>query len=188
MTEYTQEQFNQDVILFNKCCGSLEIDDQTTDEDAVGIIKGQVKIVNEELIETITALSENDMVEVLDGIVDVKFTVVWLSELVKSCKVWDEQHLGTIPVWSQLIPAMQIVDQMFDDSTMFEAMRRVAENNMSKFTTDYDVVEKWVDGVDFDVTIDSTVVDGISYFCIKDANGKIRKKADFVGVTLEDLV
>jgi len=147
--------------------------------------------VNEEVLETIAAMSKNDMVEVLDGVVDVQYTLCWLEYI---CNI--AAQLPNCPVMNtSQVCWLEVVDvlrrscwSLLTHHAHLEAMRRVAENNNSKFTTSYDEVVEWVGGVEFTATIGKTVVDGVEYFCIKDVNGKIRKKAGFVGVDLSDLV
>jgi hypothetical protein len=188
---YTKQQFEQDVILFNQCCGSvLPTEDMTTDE-IKAIIQRQVKIVNEELLETITALSEGNLVELLDGIADVRYTLVWLTKIsevadkLPNAPIMDHSLNGWLEVMR--VTVAECCD-VFPEDIILEASRRVAENNNSKFTTDCDVAQQWADGVDFMVKIEEAVVDGVSYFCLRDNNGKIRKKADFVSVELGDLL
>ena len=188
---YTAGQFEKDVILFNQCCGSqLPTEDMTTDE-IKAIIQRQVKIVNEELLETITALSEGNIVELLDGIVDVRYTLVWLKEISKvadglpNAPIMDHSLNGWLEVMRVTLNECRDV---FPEDIILEAMRRVAENNASKFTTDYSVAEEWADSVEFMVKIEEAVVDGVSYFCMRDNNEKIRKHVGFVGVDLSDLV
>ena len=188
---YSNEQFEKDVILFNQCCGSkLPTEDMTTDE-IKAIIQRQVKIVNEELLETITALSEGNIVELLDGLVDVRYTLVWLKEISKvadklpNAPIMDHSLNGWLEV---MRVALNECRDVFPEDVILEASRRVAENNNSKFTTDCSVAQEWADGVDFMVKIEEAVVDGVSYYSIKDTLGKIRKHAGFVGVDLGDLV
>lgn len=187
---YSVEQFKEAVILFNQCCGSvLPTEDMTTDE-IKAIIQRQVKIVNEELLETVTALSEGNLVELLDGLVDVRYTIIWLKHLLQAAT-----DIGVEPIvpatalpWLDVAAVVERCQELFTPEVLLEAMRRVALNNSSKFTMDYSVAQEWADGVDFMVKIEEAVVDGLSYYCIKDMLGKIRKKADFVVVDLSDLV
>jgi hypothetical protein len=162
-----------------------------TDDEILAIISRQIAIVNEEVLETITAMSKNDMVEVLDGVVDVQYTLCWLEYIcniaaqLPNCPVMNASQVGWLDVVEKLLISCR---SLLTCEVHLEAMRRVAENNNSKFTTDYSVAQQWVDGVDFEAVVAETVVEGIAYYCIKDANGKIRKKTGFVGVSLDDLI
>ena len=187
---YSVEQFKEAVILFNRCCGSVIPDEIMPSDEIDTIITRQIAIVNEEVLETITALSKGDMVEVLDGVVDVRYTMVWLKHLLQAAT-----DIGVEPIvpatalpWLDVVGVVERCQELFTPEVLLEAMRRVALNNSSKFTMDYSVAEEWADGADFIVKIEEAVVDGVSYFCMRDNNEKIRKHVGFVGVTLEDLV
>jgi hypothetical protein len=188
---YSVEQFREDIILFNKCCGGAIPHEQMTTDEVLAIVSRQIAIVNEEVLETIAAMSTNDMVEVLDGLVDVEYTLFWLEYVcniaatLPNCPEMRPSQVGWLDVVERLMISCRL---LFTRKVHLEAMRRIAENNNSKFTTDYSVAQQWVDGVDFEAVVSETVVDSITYYCIKDANGKIRKKACFVGVDLSDLV
>lgn len=192
---YSVEQFKDEVILFNRCCGSKVPTVDMSSDEIETIITRQIAIVNEEVLETITALSKGDMVEVLDGVVDVQYTATWLQHLFKSTA-----GIGVEPFvpesalhWLDVLTVVERCQELFTPEVLLEAMRRIALNNSSKFTTDCRVAQDWAaihnsSDLGFLVCDDEAVIDGVSYFCIKDVNGKIRKKADFVGVDLSDLV
>lgn len=184
MTQYTQDQFDADVAFFNRCCGRSI---PTTQEEFDREVLMQQRLVQEESTETMIALIENDVVGILDGLVDTLFTTSWLVHLLKECQDKGFVVSQLLNTWLNCIPINE-VGQLFDEATVLEAMRRVAVNNMSKFTADKEQAERWAAGVDFVVAIEEAVVDDVTYYAIKDENGKIRKKADFVGVDLSDLV
>jgi hypothetical protein len=187
---YSVEQFKDEVILFNRCCGS-KVPTATMSSDEIDtIITRQIAIVNEEVLETITALSKGDMVEVLDGIVDMRYTIVWLKHLLQAAT--DIGVEAAIPAtalhWLDVADVVKRCQELFTPEVLLEAMRRIASNNSSKFTTDAAVAKEWADNAGFTAYLDEAVIDGVSFYCIKDVNGKIRKKAGFVGVTLGDLI
>ena len=184
MIQYSQEQFDKDVVFFNRACGRTI---PTTQEEFDCEVLQQQRLVQEESTETMIALIENDVVGILDGLVDALFTTSWLVHLLKECQDKGFVVSQLLNTWLSCIPINE-VGQLFDETTVLEAMQRIAVNNASKFTTDYSVAQLWADGVDFVVAIEEAVVDDVTYYAIKDENGKIRKKADFVGVDLSDLV
>ena len=187
---YSAEQFKDEVILFNRCCGSKVPTLDMSSDEIDSIINRQIAIVNEEVLETITALSKGDMVEVLDGVVDVQYTKAWLQHLLQASA--DAGVEPSVPdsalYWLDVVGVVDRCRELFTPEVLLEAMRRVALNNSSKFTMDRATAEEWADGVDFMVRVDEAVVDGVSYFCMRDNNEKIRKHVGFVGVDLSDLV
>lgn len=183
-TQYTQEQFDQDVSFFNRCCGRTI---PTTQEEFDREVMQQQRLVQEESTETMIALIEDDAVEILDGLIDTLYTTSWLVHILKECQDKGFVVSQLLNTWLNCIPINE-VGQLFDEQTVLEAMQRVAVNNNTKFTTDKEQAQRWADGVDFVVAIEEAVVDDVTYYAIKDENGKIRKRADFVGVDLSDLV
>ena len=182
-TQYTQEQFDQDVSFFNRCCGKTI---PTTQEEFDREVMQQQRLVQEESTETMIALIENDVVGILDGLVDTLFTTSWLVHILKECQDKGFVVSQLLNTWLNCIPINE-VGQLFDEATVLEASQRVAVNNVSKFTTDYSVAQRWAAAMP-EYELSDVTVDGVVYFCLKDAAGKIRKHCDYVSVDLSDLV
>lgn len=125
------------------------------DNVSVDKLKAQMKVFIEEAKETEDAFENKDAVELLDGICDSFVTLAGLMQMAEK--------------------AGFKVD---------EALKRVNENNLSKFPTyvtlkakqEYDA-NGWHQFFDTD------------YHCwiLKDSNGKIRKPVGFVPVVIDDL-
>jgi NTP pyrophosphatase (non-canonical NTP hydrolase) len=115
-------------------------------------VDNQLSYIFEELSEAITAFEEGDRVEVLDGAADLFVTVAGL---------------------------LQIMEQQgYDVNT---ALRRVNQNNMSKFPQ---VGESFSYGPDYNVRLNTNY----ARYVIKDSVGKVRKPNNFQGVYLTDLI
>ena len=183
MTQYSQEQFDKDVAFFNHCCGRSI---PTTQEEFDREVVQQQRLVQEESTETMIALIENDVVGILDGLVDTLFTTSWLVHILKECQDKGFVVSQLLNTWLNCIPINE-VGQLFDEATVLEASQRVAVNNVSKFTTDYSVAQRWAAAMP-EYELSDVTVDGVVYFCLKDAAGKIRKHCDYVSVDLSDLV
>ena len=182
-TQYSQEQFDQDVAFFNRACGRTI---PTTQEEFDREVLMQQRLVQEESTETMIALIENDVVEILDGLVDVLYTTSWLVHLLQECQEKGFVVSQLLNTWLSCIPINE-VGQLFDETTVIEAMQRVAANNSSKFTADKEQAERWAVAMPEHELSDVTV-DGVVYWCLKDGCGKIRKHCDYVSVDLSDLV
>ena len=182
-TQYTQEQFDQDVAFFNRACGRSI---PTTQEEFDREVLMQQRLIQEESTETKIALIENNPVEILDGLTDVLYTTSWLAHILKECQDKGFVVSQLLNTWLSCIPINE-VGQLFDEATVLEAMQRVAVNNSSKFTADKEQAERWAAAMP-EYQLSDVTVDGVVYWCLKDENGKIRKHCDFVSVDLSDLV
>lgn len=182
-TQYTQEQFDQDVSFFNRCCGRTI---PTTQEEFDREVLMQQRLVQEESTETMIALIENDAVEILDGLVDVLYTTSWLVHLLKECQEKGFVVSQLLNTWLNCIPINE-VGQLFDEATVLEAMQRVAVNNSSKFTAVKEQAERWKLAMP-EYELSDVAVDGVVYWCLRDEAVKIRKHCDYVSVDLSDLV
>ena len=182
-TQYTQEQFDQDVSFFNRCCGRTI---PTTQEEFDREVLMQQRLVQEESTETMIALIENDVIEILDGLVDTLFTTSWLVHILKECQDKGFVVSQLLNTWLNCIPVNE-VGQLFDEATVLEAMRRVVVNNSSKFTAVKEQAQRWKLAMP-KYQLSEVVVDGVVYFCLRDGAGKIRKNCDYVSVDLSDLV
>ena len=121
----------------------------------------QIERIQEELNELREAIKYNDKVEVLDGVVDILFTVLPLPEM--------------------LYEAGYKVEP---------ACMEVAKNNLTKFTTSYDVAVKTAEkyGEEY-CYIDSTQYNGITYYVVKrKEDQKVLKVVGYESVNLEKFV
>ena len=183
MTQYSQEQFDQDVAFFNTACGKTI---PTTQEEFDREVLMQQRLVQEESTETMIALIENDVLEILDGLVDTLFTTSWLVHILKECQDKGFVVSQLLNTWLSCIPINE-VGQLFDEATVLEAMQRVAVNNMSKFTAVKEQAQRWAAAMP-EYQLSDVTVDGVVYFCLRDEAVKIRKHCDYVSVDLSDLV
>lgn len=119
----------------------------------------------EELSESITALEENNPVEILDGAIDEFYIVCG---------------------------KLAILDKM--GYNVEEGIRRVCENNLSKFPQQSESGSEAVFALDNRYTIEgrgifNKTLKAFQVFTVyRDANGKIRKPEGFVPVDLSDCV
>ena len=181
--QYSQEQFDQDVSFFNRACGRSI---PTTQEEFDREVLMQQRLVQEESTETMMALINDDVVEILDGLVDTLFTTSWLVHLITSCADKGFGISQMLGVWLDCIPINQ-VGAFFDESVVLEAMHRVALNNASKFTADRHRAEIWAASAT-EYVLSEVVVDDVVYFCLKDQSGKVRKHLEYAPVYLGDLI
>jgi hypothetical protein len=195
---YTEQDFIKECILFNRLCGNQLFGEGSLTYDKVSpakcatIFQKQLAIVHEEFDEMLQAAAAKDRVELLDGVVDVKVTLVWLMELMKSFdgeipKAYLGDYYKDVLRLANIYQAHKLFENCFSPEYLMEACRRVAENNLSKYTIDKAVAEKWQSGSPV-LNIRSSVVDGTVYYCLVNAEGKVKKPNNFVPVYLEDLV
>lgn len=123
----------------------------------------QSALLVEEAKETLGASKEFDPVELLDGVVD---TFVILSYLIKQ------------------------LDQAGFDFGL--ALDKVMSNNDTKiFNSYYEAVE--AKGLiekakDIECNVESSVVDGLPYYTVRNEAGKVQKPVHFVAVDLTDCI
>lgn len=122
-------------------------------------IKTQCSYLVEEVLEVKEGCRNGDWENVLKEVADVNFVAAYLRTLVEAA-----------------------------GCDYGKAFRKVCDNNMQKFTTSFDLAEKWlherkdVDGCH----IEETEFDGVSYFCVRrDSDGKLLKFKDFPEVNLK---
>jgi len=123
-------------------------------------LQNQVKLIVEEVNETMRDAEAKDITGVLDGCVDVLVTAIGLKQQLESLGI---------------------------DVNL--ALRLVSENNLGKFTKDHSLAEETAkkyskDGIPSRVSASN--YEGDTYFSIKDNNNKIRKPIGFVPVKLTD--
>lgn len=105
----------------------------------------------------------NPLLEALDGCVDVSVTYTALVEMLESRGL-----------------------------NVSAGAERILKNNDDKMFTDFNdacaEALKLQEELGEPITVCTSVVDGVEFYCLKDENGKVRKKVGFVGVDLSDLL
>lgn len=105
----------------------------------------------------------NPLLEALDGCVDVSVTYTALVEMLESRGL-----------------------------NVSAGAERILKNNDSKVFTDFNEAQveahKLQDELGEPIVVCTSVVDGVEWYCLKDGNGKVRKKVAFVEVDLSDLL
>ena len=197
--EYYHGKLKEGVKLFNTLmAGDFETD---TLESQCKRINLQLGIVAQELYEEYFKFFAKDQLEELDAIADVLFVV---SELERQLSILSEleqtnsaaaeyianniNHSALNLLSSAIGLFYETFTEHYDLDVILEATDRVIENNMSKFTTDKEEAEKWEAPTKENLVLSETVVNGVTYYCLKNENGKVRKKKGFKSVALKDLV
>ena len=155
-----QDYYNQ-IISWNTKAGVKDHTYGTLDwERAVEL---QSKLLVEESTETISAISHGDMVELLDGAVD---TFVILSKLLDMLEKAGFDVEGGI---------QQIID-----------------NNQKKIFNSYyeacEAKEKLEQRDDLEYYVETATLNGLSFYTVRRADGKIAKPIGFVAVELKEFV
>lgn len=188
---YYYEVLTPKVVLFNTLVGG---DFKTlSEEDKASRIDLQIDIVSEELIKEYAVFFAKDQIEELDAIADVLFTVSYLQYQLKVC---DEQGLNNLDinhdrlqfVMSQIGLFFESMYTHFDLDIIIKATNLVVENNMLKFTTDKEDFDKWKAPAKEKLTPSEQTVDGVTYYCLVNENGKVRKRKGFKVMDLSGLV
>lgn len=189
--DYYYEALTPKVVLFNTLVGG---DFKTlSEEDKASRIDLQIDIVSEELIKEYAVFFAKDRIEELDAIADVLFTVSYLQYQLKVC---DEQGLHYLDInhdrlqflMSQIELFFETMYTHFDLDIIIKATDLVVENNMLKFTTDKEDFDKWKAPAKEALTPSEQTVDGVTYYCLVNENGKVRKRKGFPTVDLSGLV
>lgn len=188
---YYYEVLTPKVVLFNTLVGG---DFKTlSEEDKASRIDLQIDIVSEELIKEYAVFFAKDQIEELDAIADVLFTVSYLQYQLKVC---DEQFLTELDInhdrlqflMSQIGLFFESMYTHFDLDIIIKATDLVVDNNMLKFTTDKEAFDKWKSPAKENLTPSEQTVDGLTYYCLVNENGKVRKRKGFKIVDLTGLV
>lgn len=190
-SDYYYEVLTPKVVLFNTLVGGDF--KELSEEDKASRIDLQIDIVSEELIKEYAVFFAKDQVEELDAIADVLFTVSYLQYQLKVC---DEQGLHKLDInhdrlqflMSQIGLFFESMYTHFDLDIIIKATDLVVENNMLKFTTDQQEFDTWVSPDGEDLTSSEQTVDDVTYYCLVNENGKVRKRKDFNIVDLTGLV
>lgn len=151
------EQIEQRIKQWNERCGNTSCNEQDTLDDVVRKVMPQAKVILEEAKELVFALEAKDENEIKDGIADVLFT------------------------------SLRLVSLLGDKYDVLGMLNAVCDNNDLKYTTDQvdfftagGIWDKLSDGCKYEVT----QIDGITYYCLKNENGKVVKPKDFPKVDL----
>lgn len=198
-SEYYYGKLLKDVILFNKLSNGDFL--QCSLEEKVKLVNLQIAIVGEELYEEYFKYYGKDDLETLDAISDVLFTCSYYEYMMQHISELEQESLEVSEYVNSHIDlnAMDMLSHglelfyktfsnLYDLDIVIEATDRVIENNMSKFTTDKEEAEKWESPKGENLNLSETVVNDVVYYCLKNENGKVRKKKGFKQVKLQDLV
>ena len=197
--EYYHGKLKEGVKLFNTLmAGDFETD---TLENQCKRINLQLGIVAQELYEEYFKFFAKDQLEELDAIGDVLFVV---SELERQLSILSEleqtnsdtaeyianniNHSALNLLSSAIGLFYETFTEHYDLDVIIETTDRVIENNLSKFTTDKEEAEKWEAPAKENLVLSETVVNGVTYYCLKNESGKVRKRKGFKSVALKDLV
>lgn len=189
--DYYYEVLTPKVVLFNTLVGGDF--KNLSEEDKASRIDLQIDIVSEELIKEYAVFFAKDQVEELDAIADVLFTVSYLQYQLKVC---DEQGLNDLDInhdrlqflMSQIGLFFESMYTHFDLDIIIKATDLVVENNMLKFTTDKEAFDKWKAPAKENLSASEQTVDGVTYYCLVNENGKVRKRKGFKVMDLSGLV
>ncbi len=120
----------------------------------------QLMLIVEEVKELQEALLTNDAVETLDAVVDIQVVLTGMQQLLDNASI-----------------------------NVAEAMKRVAANNLTKFTDSLQVAKLTVaDLKEKGITSRIEYNSEYNLYCVKDTNNKIRKPVDYKSVVLDDCV
>jgi NTP pyrophosphatase (non-canonical NTP hydrolase) len=162
---YTLQDFSDDIAFFNEACGVVSYDADSKPEDVYNGILRQYHIIAEELEELHDAAQEGNEQEMLDAVVDVLYT------------------------------SLRLVSLLEGRYNVMAGCKAVAENNALKYTTSKDRARQWQmtkmeQGMDCNL-VETDVFTGYdcgmeydTYYCIKNANGKVMKYEGFPKVDL----
>ncbi len=144
-------QLYKNVKLFNNLAG-----DNLTKQGFIN----QQKVLLEEVKEIDEGISNNDIVEILDGVVDTLY--VALGQLYK-------------------------LEQLGCD--IEGAIKRVGEDNLTKFTSSEEIAAASVSFYNSkNVNVHWTRNEDCSRYVLKDENNKVRKPIDFISTNLIEYV
>lgn len=183
-------------LTLNHIMDGKSIED-LTDEELVDKINLQSEVVALSEIEEWEAAYGKDLLETIDGVVDVIFTIYPLEVLIREAQKRNLKGINTQRISMILARGQNVINHLFTgkDGTLqwlIEANDLVIENNVSKVTTNPDEFKTW-ESPDDEPLIKSNVVvtkDGkkTTYYMLKNEFGKVRKRKGFANVSLEHIV
>lgn len=177
-------------ILFNRIVHGKPIQEYT-DSELIEAINLQNNITIEEVLETIEN-ADIDLVEELDGYADVFYTYPYLEHLIAEFNSREITQAAAKDLKLRRLQTTRHLAHMlletltFKPEIVLEAVNRVVDNNLAKFTTEPTEFNTWTYDDKFKPTQQD--IDGITYYYLTDKNGKVRKKHNFDRVVLKDLV
>lgn len=165
------------------------------DEKEVNITaKEQLNIqdnqVSEECEEFIQAYHSDDEVEMVDGLVDILFTLANFQRMNEAFEIAVQpKFLTKLGIVTVLLSEIDLITEA-EDQWLVESAKEIAINNRAKYTHDIREALSWeikeedlLDGI----TLHSNVVGSQIFYCLKDKNGKVRKHKNFKRVDLKGL-
>lgn len=197
--EYYHGKLKQEVTKFN----TLMAGDFATDtlENQCKRVNLQLDIVGQELYEEYFKFFGKDQVEELDSVADCLYVIVELERQLSILSEVEQtsqeaadyiakniNHSALNLLSSAIGLFYETFTEHFDLDLILEATDRVIENNMQKFTTDKEVAEAWEIPAKEALVLSELTLDGVTYYCLKNETGKIRKRKSFPQVKLKDLV
>jgi len=154
---YSLKKFEKDIRKFNERCGNVDCTPKMSLAETCSVVLPQAKVIVEEAKELLKACEDQNEQELLDGAVDTCVTALRL---------------------------LSLLGKRYD---LMRAAEMVMENNRLKYTKDVILANNRAmksDGSWLGFDIISTEQKGITYYCLKDQNGKIRKWEGFPKVEL----
>lgn len=150
---YTLKKFEKDIRKFNERCGNVDCTPEMSLAETCSAVLPQAKVIVEEAKELLKACEEQDEQELIDGAVDV------------------------------LVTSLRLISLLGKRYDLMKAAQLVMENNHLKYTDDLFLADRWRQGVEGTIVVDTQTNKG-AYHCLKDQNGKIRKWTGFPKVEL----
>ena len=150
--KYSLKKFEKDIRKFNERCGNIDCTPNMDIEEVCATVLPQAKVILEESKELLKACEDNNEQELIDGAVDV------------------------------LVTSMRLLSLLGKRYDLMEAARLVMENNHLKYTDDLLLVQSWLAGTTYKISVAN--VGGKSYYCMKNDHGKILKYEGFPKVSL----
>lgn len=178
--------------LFNEIARGKKVEEYS-DVELLEAINVQTEYVAlEEVLEWVANFGI-DLVEEIDACADCIYVLPQLQIFVEEAKKRDLQGINTkrvslVITLGNLVLSNLIEDKQGTYGVVEEALNRVIDNNMSKFTTNKEEALKWKSPKGENLSVGSRVIDGIEYFFLVNENGKIRKRKGFKNVVLDDLL
>lgn len=199
LQEYLDGDFKQAVLAWNNRVGNGVTEEHTCVQVLQKVINQNKRLI-EEQIECLVAYQNNDNKERLDGLIDVYFVKVMVDayyealdkfsdeEVTEASLSFSEDDLLTLQVAPQLLsPAIIAASgvNIFNPKRFYIAAELIIENNMQKYTDDYEKMLTWKANLKEGQQIKITTVEGVDWYSIiRLADGKVEKPFDFVPVKL----
>ena len=155
------QDFYEQIVNFNEKVGNKHHEYDTL--DFWRALENQSKLMVEESKEGLEASRTNDAIESLDALADEFFVWAWKAAMLQK--------------------------QGFD---VEGAIQAVCSNNATKYFDSYYLAveskEQLEEKYDQEMFIETSVVNGIPFYCVKNASGKVMKGVNYVPVDLSEYV